>query len=50
MLCCRIGDDIVGALMLRNDLVSFVGPADVMMFESYVSRFCRNEWSFGEVN
>ncbi len=50
MLCCCIRDNIVGALMLWDDLVAFVGPADMMMFEGDVSRFCRDEASFGEVD
>ena len=36
--------------MLWDDLVASVGPADMMMFEGDVSRFRRDEWSFGEVD
>ena len=50
MLCRCIRDDIGGALMLRDDLVGFVGPADMMVFEGDVSRFSRDERSFGEVD
>ena len=50
MFCCCVENDVVSALVLWYDLVSFVRPADMMMFESDVARFCRDQRSFGEID
>ena len=34
-----IGDDVMGALVLRLDLIGFVGPADMVVFEVDMPRF-----------
>ena len=34
-----VGDDVMGALVLWLDLVSFMGPADVVVLEVDVTRF-----------
>ena len=33
MFCECIGNDVVGTRMLWEDLVRFVGPSDMMVFE-----------------
>ncbi len=51
MFCCCVGNDVVSALVLRRyDLVGFVRPSDMMMFEGDVARFCRDQRSFGEID
>ena len=50
MLCCCVGNDVVSALVLWYDLVGFVRPSDMMMFESDVARFCRDQRRSGEID
>ena len=50
MFCRCIRYYIVSTLVLREDLIAAVCPAYVMMLESNVARFCRDERCFGEVD
>ena len=51
VFCCCIWYDIVSALVLGDDLIACVCPADVVMLvESNVARFGRDERCFGEVD
>ena len=50
MFCCCVGNDVVSALVLRYDLVGFVRPSDMMMFEGDVARFCRDQRCFGKID
>ncbi len=43
-----IGNNVVSALMLREDVTRFVGPSNVVVFKVYVSRLRGDEWCFGE--
>ena len=43
-----IGDDVMGTLMLGLDLVGFVSPANVMVFEVDVARFRGYKGGFGQ--
>ena len=43
-----IGDDIVGTLMLWEDLFGLVSPSDVVMFEIDMTRFGRDDLGSGE--
>ena len=50
MFCCCVGNNVVIALVLWYDLVGFVRPSDMMIFEGDVARFCRDQRSFGEID
>ena len=43
-----IGNNVVNALMLWEDVTRLVGPSNVVVFKDYVSRLRRDEWCFGE--
>ena len=43
-----IGNNVVNALMLWEDMTRFVGPSNVVVFKVYVSRLRGDEWCFGE--
>ena len=43
-----IGNNVVSALMLREDVTRFVSPSNVVVFKVYVSRLRGDEWCFGE--
>jgi len=43
-----VGDDIMSALMLWEDLVCLMGPPNMMVFKIDVTRFRWDEGGFGE--
>ena len=43
-----IGNNVVSALMLREDVTRFVSPSNMVVFKVYVSRLRGDEWCFGE--
>jgi len=39
-----IGNNVVNALMLWEDVTRFVGPSNVVVFKVYISRLRGDEW------
>ena len=48
MFCESIGNNVVSALMLWEDLFRLMGPPNVVVFKVYVLRQRGDEWCFAE--